>query len=83
MGLRKGDVLVLDQVGDGELRLRVARHVVAELRGSYAVDGSLVEDLERERRAEARREESASRGVATEPTSSPESPSDLDRERGA
>ncbi len=85
MGLHTGDVLVLDQVGDGELRLRVARHVVAELRGSYSVQkgaGFLVADLDRERRAEALREELESRGASSDAVSPPSPPPLVDPKRG-
>jgi AbrB family looped-hinge helix DNA binding protein len=59
LGLETGDVLIVDAVSEGELRLRVARHAIAELRGAYSVgdsEPSLVEELERARREEAERE---------------------------
>ena len=60
LGLKQGTQMLLSTEADGSLRLRPYRAVAEESRGLYADlgnDGSLVDELVAERRAEAHREE--------------------------
>ena len=60
LGLEPGTQMLLSTESDGSLRLRPFRAVAEECRGLYAhltPDGSLVDELLADRRADADREE--------------------------
>ena len=59
LGLKQGTQMLLSTEADGSLRLRPYRAVAEESRGLYADlshDGSLVDELLADRRADAHRE---------------------------
>jgi AbrB family looped-hinge helix DNA binding protein len=66
LNVRRGDVVILEELRGGTVSLRSARDVAASARGLFASAGddrSLVDELLEERRAEARREAEESQSV--------------------
>jgi AbrB family looped-hinge helix DNA binding protein len=57
LGLEPGAQVLLSTEDDGSVRLRPYRSVAAKSRGRYAKGGKLVDELRRDRRADAERED--------------------------